>query len=69
MPLNIASTRSRTPADSARTASRRTHDDAPDTAALFSRLAALEEGPERDALRDELVAAWLPMAHRIAGRF
>ncbi|MEU3901555.1 SigB/SigF/SigG family RNA polymerase sigma factor [Streptomyces sp. NPDC045251] len=48
---------------------RRRHDDAPDTLALFGRLAALEEGPERDALRDELVAAWLPMAHRIAGRF
>ena len=48
---------------------RRNHDDAPDTTALFTRLAALEDGPERDALRDELVAAWLPMAHRIAGRF
>ncbi|WP_217251586.1 SigB/SigF/SigG family RNA polymerase sigma factor [Streptomyces sp. AC602_WCS936] len=48
---------------------RRRHDDAPDTMALFGRLAGLEEGPERDALRDELVAAWLPMAHRIAGRF
>ncbi|GGQ34292.1 SigB/SigF/SigG family RNA polymerase sigma factor [Streptomyces mutabilis] len=48
---------------------RRRHDDAPDTTALFSRLAGLEEGPERDAVRDELVTAWLPMAHRIAGRF
>jgi RNA polymerase sigma-B factor len=48
---------------------RRNHDDAPDTTALFTRLAELEDGPERDALRDELVAAWLPMAHRIAGRF
>lgn len=36
---------------------------------LFARLAGLADGPERDALRDELVAAWLPMAHRIAGRF
>ncbi|MGW2639957.1 RNA polymerase sigma factor SigF [Streptomyces sp. NPDC001348] len=51
------------------TAPKRSHDDAPDTAALFARLAELEEGPERDALRDELVTAWLPMAHRIAGRF
>ncbi|MER5216480.1 SigB/SigF/SigG family RNA polymerase sigma factor [Streptomyces sp. NPDC002838] len=50
-------------------ATRRKHDDAPDTSALFTRLAALEDGPERDAVRDELVAAWLPMAHRIAGRF
>ncbi|MEV6114394.1 SigB/SigF/SigG family RNA polymerase sigma factor [Streptomyces sp. NPDC052109] len=48
---------------------RRTHDDAPDTAELFARLAELDDGPERDAVRDELVAAWLPMAHRIAGRF
>ncbi|MEU9560089.1 RNA polymerase sigma factor SigF [Streptomyces fumanus] len=48
---------------------RRRHDDAPDTAALFARLATLEDGPERDAVRDELVTAWLPMAHRIAGRF
>jgi RNA polymerase sigma-B factor len=30
---------------------------------------ALPEGPERDAVRDELTKAWLPMAHRIAGRF
>ncbi|MEU3276553.1 SigB/SigF/SigG family RNA polymerase sigma factor [Streptomyces antibioticus] len=51
------------------TAPRRTHDDAPDTANRFARLAALPDGPERDALRDELVTVWLPMAHRIAGRF
>lgn len=50
-------------------ATRRRHDDAPDTTTLFSRLATLEEGPEREAVRDELVTAWLPMAHRIAGRF
>ncbi|TWD25240.1 RNA polymerase sigma-B factor [Streptomyces sp. T12] len=48
---------------------RRRHDDAPDTTTLFSRLASLPDGPERDAVRDELVTAWLPMAHRIAGRF
>ncbi|MEY7977205.1 SigB/SigF/SigG family RNA polymerase sigma factor [Streptomyces pilosus] len=45
------------------------HDDAPDTAEHFSRLAALPEGPERRALRDELVTVWLPMAERIAVRF
>ncbi|WP_149550905.1 RNA polymerase sigma factor SigF [Streptomyces marokkonensis] len=45
------------------------HDDAPDTAAAFRRLAALPDGPERDALRDEIVEAWLPMADRLAGRF
>ncbi|MFI7401233.1 SigB/SigF/SigG family RNA polymerase sigma factor [Streptomyces sp. NPDC049541] len=51
------------------TAPTRRHDDAPDTADLFLRLATLEDGPEREAVRDELVKAWLPMAHRIAGRF
>ncbi|GHE88172.1 RNA polymerase sigma factor [Streptomyces werraensis] len=45
------------------------HHDAPDTAADFRRLAALPDGPEREALREELVRAWLPMAHRLAGRF
>ncbi|MEW2301225.1 RNA polymerase sigma factor SigF [Streptomyces sp. NPDC006655] len=45
------------------------HDDAPDTAADFVRLAELPEGPERRALRDELVELWLPMAERIAVRF
>ncbi|MFJ5775338.1 SigB/SigF/SigG family RNA polymerase sigma factor [Streptomyces sp. NPDC093094] len=48
---------------------RHTHDDAPDTGSDFARLAALPDGPERDALRDILAEAWLPMAHRIAGRF
>ncbi|MBA9044007.1 RNA polymerase sigma-B factor [Streptomyces phaeogriseichromatogenes] len=60
--------RSGTP-DPATQTSRRSHDDAPETAEMFTRLAELDEGPERDAVRDELVAAWLPMAHRIAGRF
>ncbi|MGW2835472.1 SigB/SigF/SigG family RNA polymerase sigma factor [Streptomyces sp. NPDC001286] len=45
------------------------HDDAPDTAAAFERLAGLPDGPERKALRDELVQMWLPMAERIAVRF
>ncbi|MFQ3555975.1 B/F/G family RNA polymerase sigma-70 factor, partial [Streptomyces gramineus] len=67
MPSNVASTRPHTP--TARATSRHPHDDAPDTAALFARLAALADGPEREALREELVAAWLPMAHRLAGRF
>ncbi|MEU8735645.1 SigB/SigF/SigG family RNA polymerase sigma factor [Streptomyces tendae] len=43
--------------------------DAPDTKALFGQLVALPDGPERNAVRDELVTAWLPMAHHIAGRF
>ncbi|MFI5794215.1 RNA polymerase sigma factor SigF [Streptomyces sp. NPDC051677] len=45
------------------------HDDAPDTADAFHRLAALPPGPRRDALRGEIVEAWLPMADRLAGRF
>ncbi|MEU3979234.1 SigB/SigF/SigG family RNA polymerase sigma factor [Streptomyces sp. NPDC026672] len=45
------------------------HDDAPDTAGAFARLATLPDGPERHALRDELVRLWLPMAERIAVRF
>ncbi|WP_307128776.1 SigB/SigF/SigG family RNA polymerase sigma factor [Streptomyces sp. B1I3] len=41
----------------------------PDTAAAFRRLAELPEGAERDRLRDDTIRAWLPMAHRLAGRF
>ncbi|WP_128378899.1 RNA polymerase sigma factor SigF [Streptomyces cavernae] len=45
------------------------HDDAPDTAEDFRRLATLPPGPQRDTLRDQIVEAWLPMAERLAGRF
>ncbi|QNP61902.1 SigB/SigF/SigG family RNA polymerase sigma factor [Streptomyces genisteinicus] len=45
------------------------HSDAPDTAADFRRMAELGDGPERQELRQAVVAAWLPMADRIAGRF
>jgi RNA polymerase sigma-B factor len=48
---------------------RRRHEDTPDTAADFARLAGLTAGPEREALKEKLVAAWLPMAHRLARRF
>jgi RNA polymerase sigma-B factor len=54
----------RTPAPS-----RRPHEDSPDTSAAFKRLVTLPHGPERDAVREEIVRAWLPMAERIAGRF
>ncbi|GAA2299069.1 SigB/SigF/SigG family RNA polymerase sigma factor [Streptomyces kunmingensis] len=50
-------------------AERRLHDDAPETAEAFHRLAAAPEGPERDLLSQELVEAWLPMAHRLATKF
>ncbi|MBX9397296.1 SigB/SigF/SigG family RNA polymerase sigma factor [Streptomyces sp. TRM72054] len=70
MLIDMSTSRPGTPDSSAPPAhARRRHDDAPETADLFARLHALEDGPERDAVRDELVAAWLPMAHRIAGRF
>ncbi|MFR0356133.1 RNA polymerase sigma factor SigF [Streptomyces sediminimaris] len=45
------------------------HDDAPDTAQAFRELAGLPPGPRRDALRGQIVEAWLPMAERLAGRF
>ncbi|MFD5522240.1 SigB/SigF/SigG family RNA polymerase sigma factor [Streptomyces sp. NPDC127066] len=57
------------PADAAAVAADRGFDDSPEAGALFIRLVELEDGPERDAVRDELVSLWLPMAHRIAGRF
>jgi RNA polymerase sigma-B factor len=58
------------PAAPARTA-RRTHRhrDAPDTAAAFRRLAVMPAGTGRDALRDEIVRAWMPMSARIARQF
>ncbi|MFS8204048.1 SigB/SigF/SigG family RNA polymerase sigma factor [Streptomyces sp. CWNU-52B] len=76
MPIDLSTSRLEDPvpadtaAPSARSAvPRHPHDDAPDSASDFARLAVLEDGPEREAVRDELAAAWLPMAHRIAGRF
>jgi RNA polymerase sigma-B factor len=54
---------------SARAPSRRRHHDAPDTAQDFARLAATPDGPERESLKQELAAAWLPMAHRLATRY
>ncbi|MFB8272900.1 SigB/SigF/SigG family RNA polymerase sigma factor [Streptomyces sp. NPDC055955] len=47
----------------------RVHDDSPDTADAFAHLAGLDEGPERDLLCEEVIEAWLPMAHRMAGSF
>ncbi|MFE2534914.1 SigB/SigF/SigG family RNA polymerase sigma factor [Streptomyces sp. NPDC059371] len=47
----------------------RGYDNSPDTLGLFVEMSELDDGPERDALRNELVSTWLPMAHRIASRF
>lgn len=41
----------------------------PTTDDAFRRLSTLPEGAGRDALRNEIVCAWLPMAHRLAARF
>ncbi|MEX2984186.1 SigB/SigF/SigG family RNA polymerase sigma factor [Streptomyces sp. C36] len=49
--------------------SRHPHDDAPDTAAAFRRIARLPKGPEQDELRRQVVTAWLPMADRLAVQF
>ncbi|MER5890792.1 SigB/SigF/SigG family RNA polymerase sigma factor [Streptomyces sp. NPDC001941] len=43
--------------------------DDPDTSLLFQRLRALEQGPERERIREQLVRAWLPMARRIADKY
>ncbi|GAA0594834.1 SigB/SigF/SigG family RNA polymerase sigma factor [Streptomyces crystallinus] len=48
---------------------KRAHTDAPDTVDAFARLNALGDGPEHDALREELVARWMPMAQRLAGKY
>ncbi|MVO86263.1 SigB/SigF/SigG family RNA polymerase sigma factor [Streptomyces sp. p1417] len=48
---------------------RHAHDDRPETEKAFEHLAGLPEGRERALLCEELVAAWLPMAHRIAHKF
>ncbi len=48
---------------------RRRHDDTPDTDAAFRRMNDLPACAERDELRQEIVAAWMPMAHRLARRF
>ncbi|MFJ4714109.1 SigB/SigF/SigG family RNA polymerase sigma factor [Streptomyces sp. NPDC088785] len=48
---------------------RHSHHDSPDTAQSFARFASCPVGREHDELCAELVAAWLPMAHRIASRF
>ncbi|GGO44045.1 RNA polymerase sigma factor [Streptomyces daqingensis] len=48
---------------------RHPHDDAPDTAADFLRIASLPDGPEKERARQEVVRAWMPMARRLAQRF
>ncbi|MFE7130234.1 SigB/SigF/SigG family RNA polymerase sigma factor [Streptomyces sp. NPDC057638] len=48
---------------------RHTHDDAPDCAGDFAQMARLAPGPQRERARERVVVAWLPMAHRIAGRY
>ncbi|AQW48156.1 MULTISPECIES: sigma-70 family RNA polymerase sigma factor [Streptomyces] len=47
----------------------RRHDDTPDTGGAFLRLSRLPSGSERDALREAIICAWLPVAKRLALRF
>ncbi|MBT2387771.1 SigB/SigF/SigG family RNA polymerase sigma factor [Streptomyces sp. ISL-11] len=55
---------------SARPARRRhDHHDAPDTRADFARLATMPDGPAKNALRQQVVRAWMPMAERLARQF
>ncbi len=49
--------------------SKHPHDDAPDTAEAFLRLARMPEGATKERLRQEIATDWLPMAHRLAGRY
>ncbi|NEB73670.1 SigB/SigF/SigG family RNA polymerase sigma factor [Streptomyces sp. SID14478] len=45
------------------------HHDAPETQNTFVLLSGTPEGRERDLLVEELVEAWLPMAHRLALKY
>ncbi|MGW8375544.1 SigB/SigF/SigG family RNA polymerase sigma factor [Streptomyces sp. ODS28] len=50
-------------------ARRSRHEDAPDTAADFERAAGLPDGAEKRRIQQRVMAAWLPMAHRLAGKY
>jgi RNA polymerase sigma-B factor len=54
--------------DAPRHANRR-HDNTPSTDKAFRALRTLPAGPEQEKLRQDIVCAWLPMAHRLASRF
>jgi RNA polymerase sigma-B factor len=68
-PSEEPSSRGPSPAVAARGPSKHPHDDAPDTSAAFERLASLPEGPEKEQIRQDVVTAWLPLAHRMAWRY
>ncbi|MFD9403945.1 SigB/SigF/SigG family RNA polymerase sigma factor [Streptomyces sp. NPDC060011] len=69
MLTDVTTARHHDAASVSRPPERHAHETCPESAPLFERLVSLEDGPERDSVRDELVALWLPMAHRLAGRF
>ncbi|MGW7516120.1 SigB/SigF/SigG family RNA polymerase sigma factor [Streptomyces sp. NPDC054796] len=48
---------------------RHPHHDAPDTAEDFARAVRLPDGPEKHRLQQDIAAAWLPMAHRLAHKY
>ncbi|MGP3983770.1 SigB/SigF/SigG family RNA polymerase sigma factor [Streptomyces sp. KR80] len=45
------------------------HDDAPNTTAELREMTYLPDGPAKQALRRQVVEAWMPMAHRLARQF
>jgi RNA polymerase sigma-B factor len=47
----------------------RRHDEPTDSDDLFRRMAAAPPGQERNALRQQLIMAWMPMAERLATRY
>ncbi len=61
--------RRQTEGPAARRRSRDHHDDAPDTSAQFEELARLRDGARKEALRQQVVEAWIPMAERLARQF
>lgn len=48
---------------------RHDHADAPDTSEDLARLPHVPEGPEHTELAGSIVEEWLPMAHRLAGKY
>ncbi|MEV6314482.1 RNA polymerase sigma factor SigF [Streptomyces sp. NPDC051776] len=65
----MTTVRARGKAQAKRPSAKHPHDDAPDTTAEFQVLADLPDGPEKEALRQQVVQAWIPMAERLARQF
>ncbi|MEU6082372.1 SigB/SigF/SigG family RNA polymerase sigma factor [Streptomyces sp. NPDC047108] len=57
------------PPNARRRTAKHPHDDAPDTTAEFEEISHLPDGPQKEALRQQVVQAWIPMAERLARQF